>query len=434
MQGKSSLRPFVSFVVATFNRGPVVIDCLRRTAETARGALGGGRFSILVVDNGSMDATQKDITNLSATYPEIKLFPLGKNCGPVAKNIALEGNDADIIVLMDDDAYPMPGSLAQMIRHFQDDPSLGAAVFDVTLPDGRKESSAYPDVFIGAGTALRGTALRQLAASRASKRPGKGFLPADFFMQAEEYDLSFRLVDAGWSVQRFWDMPLMHFKTPGARIATRTTRLDVRNNLWTLARYLPEPHCHQLAADWLARYWRMAARRDQEKAAHEPGHGGSHKGAYMRGAGEGLSDWSRQRNAGELILGEAAIERIFKFQSIEKRLAQAVERWGFKRIAWGDWGKNMLAFYKAASAMDLEMVGIVDGNLCGTSGETVEYRGIPVMPEGSLGKGRAEAIVVTAISPVHAQRRVAELRRVSRIPVLDLFGVQTAETPLLSGV
>jgi len=35
-----------------------------------------------------------------------------------------------------------------------------------------------------------------------------GLLPADFFMQAEEYDLSFRIWAAGFSVQRFWDMPL----------------------------------------------------------------------------------------------------------------------------------------------------------------------------------------------------------------------------------
>src|SRR6185436_11156667 len=103
------------------------------------------------------------------------------------KNVGIADNPADIIVLLDDDAYPLRGAIAQMIRHFQDDPHLGAAVFDVTLPDGGKEASAYPDVFIGAGTALRGAALRAVAST---SRPGRGLLPADFFMQAEEYDLS----------------------------------------------------------------------------------------------------------------------------------------------------------------------------------------------------------------------------------------------------
>jgi len=66
-----------------------------------------------------------------------------------------------------------------MMKHFDANPRLGAAVFTITLPDGSRECSAYPNVFIGCGTGFRRTALEQV-----------GGLPADFFMQAEEYDLS----------------------------------------------------------------------------------------------------------------------------------------------------------------------------------------------------------------------------------------------------
>ncbi len=137
-----------------------------------------------------------------------------------------------------------------MVRHFRDNPTLAAAVFDVTLPDGSKEASAFPDVFIGAGTGLRRSALEKIAGSE-KKESSIATLPSHFFMQAEEYDLSFRLLDAGYSIQRFWDLALTHLKTPNARIGERTTRLDVRNNLYLLAKYIPAPLCHQLAADWL---------------------------------------------------------------------------------------------------------------------------------------------------------------------------------------
>jgi hypothetical protein len=400
--------------MATFNRGAVVVDCLKRTVAAALPALGAGRFNIIVVDNASTDRTAEMVAALAAEERHIKLVRMSKNYGPTAKNVALHENAADIVVLLDDDAYPLPGAVGQMVRHFQDDPVLGAAVFDVTLPDGRKEASAYPDVFIGAGTALRGAAVRELAGGR---RPGRGLLPADFFMQAEEYDLSFRLLEAGWEVQRFWDMPLMHLKSPGARIGQRTTQLDVRNNMWLLARYVPEPLSTELAADWLARYWRMAVRRDQEG-------GGRHRAAFLRGAAGGLSHWTAQRGGGEAPLSEETLERIFKFDAIRQRMGRAKERMGLQRIALGDWGKNMLAYYRAARDLNLEIVSVIDGNLAAGAGEeAVEYRGVPVVDEGVFLKseGQVDAIVVTAMARVHAERRMAALRRTMAVPVVDLF-------------
>ena len=414
MQPSFPARPLVSFVLATFNRGAVAVDCLRQTAAAATTALGTEHFNIIVVDNASTDNTAKLVAALAAEERHIKLVALPKNYGPVAKNVALDGNKADLLVLLDDDAYPLPGALGQMVRHFQDDPGLGAAVFDVTLPDGRKEASAYPDVFIGAGTALRGAALRPLIGGH---RPGRGLLPADFFMQVEEYDLSFRMLAAGWTVQRFWDMPLLHLKAPGARVGQRTTQLDVRNNLWLLARYVPDPLGVELAADWLARYWRMAAGRDSAG-------GSQHRAAFLRGTAAGLRHWPRQRAGGETLLQGETIETIFKFHEIRRRLERAKKQLDLKRIAFGDWGKNLLAYYRAARDLDLDITAVIDGNLAAQPGEpSVEYRGVPLVDEAAFLQmpSPADAIVVTAMSRVHAERRAAELRRTLGPVVVDLF-------------
>ncbi len=428
--------PSVSFVIATHNRGPILVDCLKKTIAAALPVLGAGRFSISIVDNASQDGTAALVAQLAATEPCVRLIPLQKNCGPVAKNAALASDNADIIVLMDDDAYPLPGVLARMVQHFQEDSQLGAAVFDVTLPDGGKEASAYPDVFIGAGTALRGSALRETARATRAARPGvsgAGFLPADFFMQAEEYDLSFRLLAGGWRVQRFWDMPLLHLKTPGARIGARTTRLDVRNNLWLLARYVPSPLSEQLAADWLARYWQMAVGRDgATEGRGDKGTRGqgererSHKGAFLRGAAEGLAHWRAQRAGGDLLLNADTLERVFKFDAIRRKLARARDAYGIRRVVFGDWGKNIFPFWRAAGELGIEVVAVLDGRLAAPG---VEYRGIPVIRESEFA-GDADAIIITAMSRVHAERRAAELRRVVAAPVVDLFspGMREATT------
>jgi len=431
------LNPSVSFVVATHNRGLIAVECLRRTIACAQSALGPGRFDLIVVDNASTDATAEQIADLARelaagtpdpTDPKnspLKLIRLPRNCGPVAKNAGLEANPADIIVILDDDACPRPGALAQMVRHFQDDDRLGAAVFDVSLPDGAKEASAYPDVFIGAGTAFRGEALRTVARSCA-RGHRSGILPWNFFMQAEEYDLSFRLLAAGWTIQRFWDMPLLHLKTPGARIGERTTRLDVKNNLLLLAKYLPQPLCMDFASEWLTRYFRMALCRDranqQSAAGIAQAAKAGHRAAFINGAAQGLKEWDYQRGDGRLILSPEILERVFRFQTIRDRLIRAKSRLNLRRIAFGDWGKNIFPFWKAAQDAGLEVTAIIDGKLALPAGTPDKgYRGVPVIPESAFQQGSADAVIITAMSPVHAARRSSELRRLLSTPVIDLF-------------
>jgi GT2 family glycosyltransferase len=421
----------ISFVVATYNRGPTAVECLRRTLACAAAVFPPESYSAVIVDNASTDGTPDLLEALARETGRIQIIRLQKNCGPIAKNLGLHSNPADLLVLLDDDAYPLPGALMQMVRHFRADPHLGAAVFDVTLPDGRKEASAYPDVFIGAGTALRGAALRSFEG-----RFGKsgGLLPPDYFMQAEEYDLSFRLLECGWSIQRFWDMPLIHLKSPGARIGQRTTRLDVRNNLYLLAKYLPAPLCHELAADWLARYWLMALQRDQAPSPPHPASHAPHKTSYLQGMAEGLTAWNRQRAGGRWLLSPPTLERIFKFERIAQRLQRLRDQKGIHRIAFGDLGKNLLAFHRGAQQAGLEVAAVLDEALATREhpgDRAQEYRGVPLV--NSLAGIDVDAIVITAMSPVHAQRRADALRRVlGGLPVVDLFSMRDGPLRLAS--
>src|SRR5439155_6112268 len=82
----------------------------------------------------------------------------------------------------------------------------------------------------------------------------------------EEYDLSLRLLNAGWTIRRFDDLHVMHLKTPAARVHSRTTRLDVRNNLALIARRFPAQWVWPFALDWMARYWRIAKSRGHRAA------------------------------------------------------------------------------------------------------------------------------------------------------------------------
>src|SRR5688572_5803311 len=249
----------VTFLIAAYNRRDVLLNTLR---QLRRCGLPPESFETILVDNASTDGTAEAVT---AAFPEVLLIREKVNCGACAKNAGLPLARGRFVVFLDDDSYPLPGSVARMVRHFEADPSLGAAVFDVQLPDGSGECSAYPNVFIGCGTGFRRRALAQV-----------GGLPDDFFMQAEEYDLSLRLLAAGWDVRRFDDLHVAHLKTPTARKSTRTTRLDVRNNLTLIARYFPDRWVTPFALDWANRYAMLAAAR---------GHRLAHWRGGPRGAG-----------------------------------------------------------------------------------------------------------------------------------------------------
>ena len=417
-------RPLVTFCIATHNRGPVLLDCLKKILANG---LPSSQFEIRIIDNASTDGTPDLLERERKNLPNLHLTRLPKNCGPVAKNIAIRQSTAEFLLLLDDDAYPHPGAVPQMIRHFRDNPRLAAAVFDVTLPDGSKEGSAYPDIFIGAGTGLRRSALEKIGALQ---KDGGGMpagpLPSDFFMQAEEYDLSFRLLEGGFSVQRFWDLPLTHLKAPNARIGQRTTRLDVRNNLFLLARYLPDPLCHQFAADWLARYFLMAQQRDAVAGATPHPEFGTHKKAFLAGAAQGLAEWSTQRASAPKRLSPETIERIFKFRTIRDRLNHAARRLNAQRIIFAELGKNLLPFHRAAQQLGLHVAAIADDNLGGTPENPRDYRGIPLLTWQTLHRQglQADVVVLTNISPVHAPKRVAALRRRLPTPVVDLFSRQ----------
>ena len=378
----------VSFLISTFNRRDVLLQTLGHLDACG---LAAEDFEILVVDNASGDGTPEAVLQ---RFPQVRLFALKQNRGACAKNVALPHVRGTYVVFLDDDSFPAPGAVERMIQHFEADPKLGAAVFTVTLPDGSRECSAYPDVFIGCGTGLRRAALDQV-----------GGLPEDFFMQAEEYDLSLRLLDAGWRVRSYEDLHVTHLKTPGARSHWRTTRLDVRNNLLLATRHFPDRWVFPFAYDWMRRYYYIAAAK-------------GHRWAYMSGLASGIA--RVMRDVRRRPVSDETFEQFARLEQTQQRMARAQRAFAIKRMLFVDLGKNILPFWKAALACGIEVVAIADNRLA--HGKR-RYRGIPIVTDDSAHELEFDAAVVSNLSPVHAAARREAWRRLDDRPVIDLFEV-----------
>ncbi len=380
-------QPHVSFVLATHNRRVVVPQTLSRVLACG---LDRRDFEVIVVDNASTDGTPEAVGSLCDV-----LIRLHENAGSCAKTDGVDQAAGRYIVFLDDDSFPRPGAVARMISHFEDDPQLGAAGFTIHLPDGRMEGGALPDVFVGCGVGFRAEALR-----------GVGGLDRSFFMQAEEYDLAFRLANAGWRVRVFHDLHVDHLKTPHTRKSERTTFYDIRNNLRVAARYLPSPHYQLYRDDCLQRYaW--LAQRD------------GHIGAFVRGMLEGIWRGLWERFAyGDHRLSHEALEHFFRWDFLWERTGKLATA-GVRTIVLADLGKNVSAYYLAAQDTGVKVLAIGDDRFCAPDRR---YRGVPVIPLTDALSLSPDAVVVGNMSAVHGTDTYRRLVALGCHPVYHWFG------------
>jgi glycosyltransferase involved in cell wall biosynthesis len=378
--------PLVSFLISTHNRR----DALLQTLAVLSGPAAGTHPSeTIVIDNAGSDGTADAVEK---AFPNTRLLRQTVNRGPCAKNLGLAVARGRYIVFLDDDSYPFPRAVDRMVEHFAADPKLGAAIFAVQLPNGVRECSAYPEVFAGCGVGLRATALAEV-----------GGLPEDFFMQAEEYDLSLRLLDAGWGVRRFEDLCVHHLKTQASRFPGRVMRLDVRNNLTLIGRYFPDQWRIPFAADWSRRYRLIAQTHGRLPA-------------YWAGLAAGMARlaWPGNRRP----ISATAFEAFAKIEQIEQRMDQAAGEFKLKRVLLIDLGKNVLPYWRAASRRGLEVAAVADASL---GGRGFSYHGVPILTDDQALNLRFDGAVISNLSPVHARQRRELWRSRTDQPVLDLL-------------
>ncbi|UCE61704.1 MAG: glycosyltransferase [Phycisphaerales bacterium] len=359
--------PEVSFVLATFNRREVAAHTLTRILQCG---LDRCDYEVIVVDNASSDGTPDVVADVAD-----RVIRLDQNMGSCAKAVGTDHARGRYIVFLDDDSYPRPGSVSRMIRRFEEDPRLAAAGYTVCLHDGRREGSALPGVFVGCGVGLRSDVLQAV-----------GGLDRTFFMQAEEYDLCFRLVSAGWGIGVFEDVQVEHLKSPAARRSDRTTFLDVRNNLRVVERYLPDPYRRIYRKEFIQRY-KWLAERD------------GHRSAWAKGvvAGRWLSAVERLGYRSHR-LGPDAFERLYCWERVRAEMA-GLARSGVCRVVLADLGKNCYPFVRGAELAGITVRAIGDDRFCAPKRV---YRGVPILPEDEALKLEPDAYVVANTGAVHA--------------------------------
>jgi GT2 family glycosyltransferase len=214
---------------------------------------------VIIVNNNSSESYDavKSFIQENPTTP-FKFIASKENLGVSrGRNFAIEQSKAPILVLIDDDAEfqdtdvlqrindavienPHVGILAMKILYFQNR-QFQLNAFPHKSFEKRKDLNSF-DTYYFAGC---GNIIVKEAFDKA------GPFPTDFFYGMEEYDLSYRVLESGYSIKYIANIVLLHKESPEGR----QTKSDKLRGMWVNKtkvawRYLPMPCYLTTAIMW----------------------------------------------------------------------------------------------------------------------------------------------------------------------------------------
>jgi GT2 family glycosyltransferase/radical SAM superfamily enzyme YgiQ (UPF0313 family) len=216
-------RPGVSIVVVTYNSLATVAPCLESLAlHTAP------QDEIILVDNGSHDATMQFVELFQAKHPGlIQVIRSQKNLGfSRGTNLGLQTATKDYVVLLNPDVQVTPNWLDRLLAHLMADPAVGAAGPTSSYVAGLQKVTHYlkmddpvdPD---GISAALKEryqgrTVETQLLIgfcllTRRQLLQDLGGLDPDLFLGNDDLDFSWQLRQRGYRLLVALDVFVKHF-------------------------------------------------------------------------------------------------------------------------------------------------------------------------------------------------------------------------------
>ncbi len=207
----------LSIIILSYNVKKLLLECLKSLPVHKD-------WEIIVVDNASTDgsgelATIRSKTNLG--------FAAGNNLG-------IKKSTGEYVLLLNPDTVVYPKTIETVLEYMEKNPQVGAATCRVELPDGNLDYSShrsFPDPvnsflhFIGLKGFSGYTNLRvsnqiheidaltgAFAMVRRTAGEQVGWLDEDYFFNAEDIDLCYKLKEKGWKIVYIPGVKITHFK------------------------------------------------------------------------------------------------------------------------------------------------------------------------------------------------------------------------------
>lgn len=216
---------------------------------------------VIIVNNKSTESYAQ-LVEFIAGHPEIpfKYIEAPENLGVSrGRNFAIQQSKAPLFVLIDDDAEfkdmdvlsriqqavilnPTAGVIAMKVLYYQNGSIQQTAFPHKSFEDRKTQSEFDTYYFAGCGNIILREAFEKA-----------GPFPTDFFYGMEEYDLSYRILDAGYTIKYTADIVLLHKESPEGRQPKSEKLKGMWVNKTKVAwRYLPIANFFTTAIMWSA--------------------------------------------------------------------------------------------------------------------------------------------------------------------------------------
>lgn len=221
---------------------------------------------VIVVNNASTEdyTLVKDFINSTPALP-VYYFDAPDNLGVAnGRNFALRKGKAPIIIMLDDDAVLQnKDCLINLIKEFETgntEKPKAIVSFKILYYDNlqmqknglpHKRYEEYKDksyfetyYYAGGAHAIKREVIEKL-----------GAYPADFFYGMEEYDLAYRILDAGYSIVYSDKIVMLHKESPlGRKPKKEKLQMMWLNKSKVAWRYLPKKFFYSTAFMWSMQY------------------------------------------------------------------------------------------------------------------------------------------------------------------------------------
>jgi GT2 family glycosyltransferase len=269
----------LSVLVVTFNRPADLLDLLQSIAQQER--VEDTVEEVLILDNGST-ADYTDTWAFIAARPELKIRVIHskENLGATAgKNLLMREARGEAFLSLDDDTVlSRTDDLSSLSEVFDKalfrESNAGIVQVRVVYHDTKEiQTSAYPhkkrvpdsetepfltSFFVGGATLLKKEAIDRA-----------GLYPEAFSIYMEEYDLGYRIIDAGFSIGYEPAITIEHKESRHGRLVDHTKlRRQWKNKTIVAWKYLPRRYAVTTALMWSAEYIRRVR---------------GHPGSYLQG-------------------------------------------------------------------------------------------------------------------------------------------------------
>ncbi len=250
----------LSFIIITYNRPADALALLKNIYDLDKAI---ELLEEIIIVNNASDSDYSEVESFIASHSDLpyKYYYSPENLG-VAKgrNYALQKSSSPILIMLDDDAeLQNKDCLILLLEEFEKKNTTrpkAIITFKVLYFETRemqinafphKKFEEYKDrdfletyYYAGGAHAIKRSVLQEV-----------GTYPEDFFYGMEEYDLSYRILDAGYSIVYSNKIVMLHKESPlGRKPKEEKVRMMWVNKSKVAWRYLPLQYFTSTAVLW----------------------------------------------------------------------------------------------------------------------------------------------------------------------------------------